>query len=333
MALFKTTMKNTHVLLLVLAILLICLIWQISRKSGTDILIVITRDGRSYASKIRKELQNLNPKLKIRTIVNHDLEKYYKAVEHQPALYPKLIISRTAHATNTGWLKVLYKLEKRGVKVINPPDVLQLTSNKLECSLKLLSNNINHPNSIVGYKNKESTILDVEDMLRNYGKLIIKPYTSQGQGVYVKVITHVNDIRYAISTMPTDSFVVQEFVPYVALYRIIVIDNKALPLAFMDVPTKNRWKVSVCLNKNMKFIANPDPKLLKLGEDIQKVIMDGGVHFIDIFKLEDGSFTTSEINTACSLNIHEKKAHEHNHKYRKISKHIANYYYKLFLHS
>ena len=138
-------------------------------------------------------------------------------------------------------------------------------------------------------------------------------------------------IKSKIKEIPTNPFVIQEFINYKAIYRVIVINGEALPYSYVDKPTKKKWKVSVCLNPHMKFVSNPDKNLLKLAVDTQNVLNNyvknkyKGIHFIDIFKKENNEFTISEINTACSLFIHERLARESNHKKWKISKYIAEY--------
>ena len=81
----------------------------------------------------------------------------------------------------------------------------------------------------------------------------------------------------------------------------------------------------------MKFVNNPKPELLQLAVDTQKIINKevnnryNGIHFIDIFETTDNKFVISEINTACSLIIHENLAKKANHPEWEISKKIATY--------
>ena len=118
------------------------------------------------------------------------------------------------------------------------------------------------------------------------------------------------------------------YIPYTAIYRIIVIDRKALNLSFVDRPTEARWKVSVCCNRNMDFLPAVPPAAAKLAEEIQSCIMPAGrgVHFIDLFETKPGSFTVSEINTACSLCIHQSKATHANHPQANLALHLARAY-------
>jgi len=76
-----------------------------------------------------------------------------------------------------------------------------------------------------------------------------------------------SEINYKVYNLPSNPFVIQEYIDYIAIYRVIVINGKALPYSFIDTPTKNNWKVSVSLNYNkMKFVKNPDKNLLELAE-------------------------------------------------------------------
>lgn len=83
---------------------------------------------------------------------------------------------------------------------------------------------------------------------------------------------------------------------------------------YANDPRKTDWKVSCCLNRTtMKLNENAHWSLLELAEKTQKEV-GGIINFIDIFEYPVGDFlnqvryTNAEINTACSLNIHEKLA-------------------------
>ncbi len=123
--------------------------------------------------------------------------------------------------------------------------------------------------------------------------------------------------------MPTSKVIIQEYVPYTALYRIIVIGGEAIPISWVDRPTERRWKVSVCLNRGMEFVPNPAPGLLRIAEQTQREI-GGKINFIDIFDTPTG-FVLSEINTACNLTIHEEKARAAGSRHWNIAKKIAQY--------
>jgi len=297
-------------------------------SNDPDVIIMSTMLGKAYANRISKEMNLIKPSLNIKVL---NVEELKNQCDHLIGK-PKLIIARAANPYNPGWIKCLQRMEEKGVKVMNPPKVLQLTSNKLISSIHFMNEGLPHPFSKDGKHNDVKTIKTIKDMLQKYNKVIIKPYTSSAQGKYVQIIDKtMNDatIKSKIKLIPTSQFVIQEYVPYLAIYRVIVVNNKALPLSYKDVPNGDKWKVSVCLNPNMQFIANPDPKLLRTAERVQRSILDGGVHFIDLFELKDGSYTISEVNTACSLLLHERKAKAVNHKYHNIAHHLAKYYVTL----
>ena len=112
--------------------------------------------------------------------------------------------------------------------------------------------------------------------------------------------------------------VVQEHLKYDRLSRIIVVGFKALSdCIFYDEPKKGDWKCSVCLNPHIKHYKKPPFELLRLAEDIA-VKFNSDICFIDIFSTKDGPIL-NEINTACSLIIHEKMSKIN------ISKRIAKY--------
>lgn len=300
-----------------------------SNKKNKVVIILHTEKSYAFANKIcssinvdckkttTTELKNTITKLKNKNIVVHP---------------------RTATPFDTDWINYLKMLENNNVKVINPPRLLQLTSNKLECSFVLYNSGINHPKTWEGKKDKK-TVLLILKLLKKHKYLIIKPSNSISQGAYVEKLNqkmNFSEVHNKIKNIPSDPFVIQEYIDYVSLYRVIVINGKALPYSFIDKPTKDNWKVSVCLNKTrMKFVANPPKKILKLGEKTQRILNNyikspyKGIHFIDIFETRNKQFTISEINTACSLFIHEKLAKDAGHPDWEISKHIANYFNNL----
>lgn len=325
------------VVIILLVLILIYLYQNKNRKnivlenfdniSDKMVLIIHTEKSKFYANKIKNHIQNKC----LLTTTNNLKEKLSKIKNHS-----KLIIHpRTATPLDTKWIKLLKECEENGNIIVNPPNLLQLTSNKLKCAILLYNSGINHPKTWEGKKNNVKSVDLIKKLLINRQKLIIKPFNSISQGAYVQIINKNDDnnkIENLISKIPTDPFVIQEFIDYKAIYRVIVINGKALPYSFIDKPTENRWKVSVCLNRDrMKFVPNPKKELLQLAIDTQNVInnevnnQQNGVHFIDIFETVDNKFVISEINTACSLIIHEKLAKNAGHPDWEISKHIANY--------
>jgi glutathione synthase/RimK-type ligase-like ATP-grasp enzyme len=300
-----------------------------NNTNNTNKVVVIIHTEKSYAF-ANKICSNINS-----SCFKSNVLELENTITSLPK-YDKLIIHpRTATPINTNWIRYLKKLEKNGAIIVNPPRLLQLTSNKLECAFVLYNAGINHPKTWKGLKNNNETVKEIQSLLQTHHKLIIKPYNSISQGAYVKLLKNGftnKKIRESIDTIPTDPFVIQEYVNYSAIYRVIVIGGKALPFSFIDRPTPEKWKVSVCLNRDtMKFIYNPNPKLLKLAVDTQNVINKhvnnkySGIHFIDIFETTKNNFTISEINTACSLFIHERLAKNANHPKWEISKFIAAY--------
>jgi len=291
------------------------------------VLIIHTKKSQSYASKIKNHIKH-----KCILTTTEDLEKNLSEINN----YSKLIIHpRIANPLETHWIKVLKNRENNGDIIVNPPNLLQLTSNKLKCAILLYNSGINHPQTWEGRKNDVKSIELIRNIFKNKQKIIIKPFNSMSQGAYVQIINK-NDsditIKNKIETMPTNPFVIQDFIDYKAIYRVIVINGKALPFSFIDRPTEDRWKVSVCLNKDrMTFVPNPKQELLQLAVDTQNVINKevnnpySGIHFIDIFETTDNQFVISEINTACKLIIHEKLAKKAGHPSWEISKHIADY--------
>jgi len=158
----------------------------------------------------------------------------------------------------------------------------------------------------------------------NVHKVVVKPYTSMDQGANVKVAETYEQFARAVRGMTTGKVVVQECIDYTAIFRVVVIDGRALPMSWVDRPTPQRWRVSVCLNRNMQFVRSPDLELLRVAEDTQAVI-GGEINFVDIFQTASGRYILSEINTACNLTIHEGMAKAAGHVNWNIAHYIAKY--------
>lgn len=276
-------------------------------------IILTTYPGRKYGRKIGKELRKLG------------ITSFYCSLNRWPQVFndhPELnkdncvIVARCAHPNNSPtWMKILEQKEQEGWTVINSTKVLKLTSNKLQCSL-FLQDKVNHPKSWECTKQNFYHTIQKLNLPDNH--YIVKPYVSQSQGKYVKqfyldgddqerlACDYITNEYIDINDIPENKLVIQEFVDYVALYRVIVINGKALPYSFVDYPTPEKWKVSVCLNRvSMKYVPNPKKELLKLGEKTQ-LELGGNINYIDIFEKKDGTFVISEINTSCILFIHER---------------------------
>jgi glutathione synthase/RimK-type ligase-like ATP-grasp enzyme len=278
-----------------------------------NFVIVHTGSGGSYARHIASSLRWISRKKRVPvTALSVAVNGLAELMASHPEFTPNntVICARAAYPSETGWMKVLYDLQDTGYTIVNKPEVLRLTSDKLTCSLKL-QEVIAHP--------KTWKVNQGEDPVVPAGKYVAKPITSMEQGARVIIVERIGDMWYCEpEDNPTldfftgnlgNPFVLQEYVPYVALHRVIVIGGVALPYSFQDRREwhPDSWKVSVCLNRtSMKFVPNPSAFLLTLAERAQEAV-GAEISFVDIFETADG-YTMSEINTACNLRIHEKLA-------------------------
>ncbi len=297
-------------------------------------VIIHTASGGAYArrvaSSIRWIYQNIKKSNDYRTIVasvNDFEEKVQGLIPRDTVIY-----ARAAYPTLDGWMGRLKRLEDAGFTVVNPVRVLQLTSDKLACALHL-RDKVSHPKTFEIDKNN----FDWGDIGRLVGDLfpvtyIMKPLTSMDQGANVTKIEfplpiNGESLGDIANRIPGNKIVFQKFVPYTAIYRVIVIGGVALPYSFVDKPEwhPDNWKVSVCLNRvTMRFVPNPNPALLRLAERTQ-VAVGGEINFVDIFETTPGNFVISEINTACNLRIHERLAERAHHPMANIHYRIAKY--------
>lgn len=310
-------------------------------------VIIRTGSGRKFARRIGEELKRINRR---NNWIMPSVGYFPTSFAERPHLNPRntLIHSRAAYP-ECGWMNNLVRKENEGFRVINTTEVLKLTSDKLKCATVMYDAGLPHPKTWAYYpRTSNIEILARELAENNITKFIVKPYTSMEQGAHVDVRqvqhictcptcgnTHrweqtpnnpgdvVEHLREAIAGQPTGKVVIQEYVNYTAIYRVIVIGGRALPISWEDRPSEYRWKVSVCLNRGMMFVPRPDTELLRLAERTQRVI-GGEINFIDVFKTREG-YVLSEINTACNLLIHEEKARGAGSQYWNIARYIAQY--------
>lgn len=262
-----------------------------------NILIIRTPKGYRYCSMIADEIRVLGENCYICEI--DEAEKILKERKLSPQ--NTIIHTRTAHPGKV--YQVLRRLNESGYKVINNPETVKLTSQKFLSCVHMEKNNLPCAKTLKMKKNQAPDF--VRKNLKKWKKIIVKPITSKGQGEYAFCFDEKNLHELEnISTILLDEVICQKYVDYTRLNRVIVIGFKALKGAvFYDEPGSG-WKCSVCLNPNIKHDKNPPSELLKLAEKSAK-IFNGEVFFIDIFTTPKG-LVLNEINTACSLILHQK---------------------------
>jgi glutathione synthase/RimK-type ligase-like ATP-grasp enzyme len=307
-------------------------------------IILRTDKGGRYARKVMRSIHWINehqyPNEIFNTIdftisqfMNYPVQ--FRDVFHAQST---VIHSRCANP-RTAWTEKLRTLEEGGFKVVNSVDAIELTSNKLACALHL-QNIVPHPLS--WEYSKDMSPIEFTTLLEEIDRseidtdfLIAKPLTSLSQGAHVRKFHWEGDetlaqIRAEFDKVPGDRIVIQEYFPYTAMHRVIVIGGRALPYTFVDRVAwhPENWKVSCCLNRtSMRIDQNPSPHVLNIAERTQQAV-NGEINFIDIFEDEVNlRFSISEINTACSLNIHEKLAKDAGRRdwniHYRIAKHLV----------
>lgn len=272
-----------------------------------QVIIIRTKYGQKYADYIGKEINKAGYKYFVTDLKN------LNNVLRKNKCSPKntLIHARTAHP---GYVyKALKNLKTKGYKVINSPRTIRLTSDKFNSCAYARKNKIPCAETI-SVKKKDAEKI-IRSKIKKWGEVVVKPTISQGQGIYCLRFDEKN--LNEITKIPTKNLVVQQFIDYSKLSRVIVIGGKSLKKAvFWDTPSHS-WKCSVCLNPKIKHYKKPPKKLLKLAETIAQKF-NSEIGFIDIFTTRKG-YILNEINTACNLIIHEKIS-----KYN-IAREIAQY--------
>ncbi|MBI5413461.1 hypothetical protein HZA42_03900 [Candidatus Peregrinibacteria bacterium] len=222
-----------------------------------------------------------------------------------------LIHSRTAAPLVN---KKIARLEKEGFKIINSSRTLNWTSNKYLSQKHAKKSGIPVAET---YKVDKRNLGKINALIKKHGEVVLKPIFSQGQGIYcnkVDLKTPEKALKKILDSMPGNPIQIQQYIDYKKLIRVIVIGYKALREATVyDVPAEG-WKCSVCLNPEIKKYTPQNDVLFKLAEKTAKAF-GAQINFIDFFEDANGDYILNEINTACSLRIHENvsgcKIHKH----------------------
>ena len=262
-----------------------------------NILLIRTKKGLKYAQIIQDYLWS------------HGLRCFIAEIDSVPNVMEQnwldpqntLIHSRTAAPLVN---KKIAQLEKNGFKVINSSRTLNLTSNKYLSQKHAKKKGIPVAET---YKVSKENLNKIKAIIKKHGEVVLKPIFSQGQGIYCNKVdseTPEKTLKEMLASVPGKIIQVQQYINYKKLIRVIVIGYKALKEATVyDVPAEG-WKCSVCLNPKIKRYTPENDALFKLAEKTAKAF-DAQINFIDFFEDANGNYILNEINTACSLRIHE----------------------------
>lgn len=260
------------------------------------IVIIRTPKGEKFAKAIAKHIIDQN--IDTRIITRKEATNFLKDKN------PKETIIHTRTASPDLVYKTLKEIENKGFKILNNPETIKTTSDKILSNIIAQNKGIKIAKTI---KISKENLTPLYNFLKENKSIIIKPQKSQGQGIYCFKIdqnTTKEEITNIINKVPGKIFQAQETIAYESLNRVIVIGKKAIKEA-VTYDTPNEWKCSVCLNPNIKHRKNPDNELIKLAEDTAEKL-NANISFIDFFKTYDNKYILNEINTACNLLYHEK---------------------------
>jgi len=275
------------------------------------IVTVRTAGGIRYAHFISKSINLQGFRCGVTTI--NELEHYLDSHECTPS--ETLIHTRTACPHRV--FEVLKGVERAGYDVVNCAETVRITSDKYLLIHHADTHGFKVPHTVVAEKSDVEVRL--ANVLEHHDRVVVKPRLSRGNGEYCYLFDHMPkpSVLKTLRALPIDEFVLQEYVPYTALYRVIVVGSHPLSHAvFFDIP-RAHWKCSVCLNPALQHCRIPDSHLLEMTEELCHTI-NAQVAFVDWFETDEG-WVLNEVNTACNLAIHERVSSYD------ISTEIANY--------
>jgi glutathione synthase/RimK-type ligase-like ATP-grasp enzyme len=262
-----------------------------------QILIVRTKNGTKYAERIASEIKNLG--VECNAVYWDELEEFLDT--HR--LTPESTVLHFRAAGPSANPKA-FELERVGYRIINPAKVLDRTSDKYKSFDWARKQGANLPTTKKGTRDAIKRSIDTLP----FRKFVVKPINSKNQGALCFPSFKGDlEIDEKLSQVPGEEIILQQYVEYFRIYRVIVIGGVPVAQAvFYDEPTPERWKVSVCLNPEIRHEPNPDPALLTYAKNLAD-IFESEIAFVDVFQTKDG-YVLSEINTACNLSQHESKS-------------------------
>ena len=115
--------------------------------------VTASRQSIGFHHRIANDLKKLNRNIKPHFVPSHEIETYFKK---HTELTPRnsIIHVRAAHPISH-WIEGLSELQERKFRVINKTEVVQLTSNKTQCAVKLYDSPATHPESWYGYRGEK----------------------------------------------------------------------------------------------------------------------------------------------------------------------------------
>jgi glutathione synthase/RimK-type ligase-like ATP-grasp enzyme len=272
-------------------------------------VILHSKAGVSYARKIGKEIVGLGY-----SFYRNSTKYFPNTFTKHPDLNPAntIIHSRVANFFTPNWMLELQRKVEQGYIVVNPVEVLKLTSDKYESLMMFGDENddVYVPTTVLFDKKHPERFEENLQILNE--KIVLKPRRSIGQGHYVETFRNngkvSNEFLKLLNTYPTRWVVGQNFINFDRIYRVICLNGKSLPYGFVDRKEHEKdWKLSVCLNKQLQYVEKLSDDVRVLAESAQNTF-GGVINFVDVFTDKYEYPILSEVNTACNLSIHEEKS-------------------------
>ena len=290
------------------------------------IIVLRTPRGQGYAKRLGAELRSLAPDARVPIVDRGELQRF---LDLHPACTPSnTVIHARAADPRAPWMQDLARIERNGFRIINRTHSLELACDNYLCAKALGRHGIRHAETW-HLSNDETARDSIRRIMhsRDLRWVVVKPRVSQGQGLHVHRLSHAvgeDDLTGILRSIPDHDLVMQEFVPYTGIYRVIVLGGRPVPISFVDRPTGVSWKVPVCLNDtSMRLVPKPDDELLEFAVKVQEAVQ-GEINFVDVFETRDG-YVVSEINTACSFLIHERLARTAGHSHWNLARSMASF--------
>lgn len=262
-----------------------------------SVIIVTTKAFGPYHKEIAESLK----KLGLQVFVSDWELKHINRIIRDNNLNPDTTI---IHARTAGKRvsRILSRFEKRGYRVINRTSTLRLTSNKYLATEHAKENGFSVPKT---EKFLKSDLSAIKGFIRKHNHCVLKPILTPGKARGIVFFDQVNSaLPKLLGSISGDEVVLQEYIGYEKLIRVIVIGGKALvhqvtfktgDLADLNLPVDER---------EVFWYENAPRKVLDLAEKIA-LSFASDICYIDFFQTK-GQYIFNEINSASGFSKHDR---------------------------
>ena len=332
---------NESSLLIVIGFLVIVLLIIFHKRSkkiepyqNNKRLVVFIKDKKmSPFGDIPSEFKKLNDNNETLSVTFDNLETRYKNYKRDYGI--KIFYPHSSLYSDPYIMSRLKGREDNGVKVINTTKIMDLILDKHDLKKKI-SEMDNVDKIVIGEGKYNTNTINLIQNLLSTKTIVIKAIgdtTSSGDlpknSEYIDI---KNTIPPLLEKTNTDKFIIEEYLEYVRIHRVLVING--IPLNYTFIYNNNDNNMSSKFDEeSMILIKKPNNSIINLARKVFNNLHDDignnykGVVAVDIYQTKRGKIYVSDINPIDNVMKYQNLAREKLSNWRdwNISKKIAQH--------